>query len=218
MTSILVKMTHFLSFKLNHIYIYIYIFRICAPRCNINILLLKKKRKKNLSIEFFTRICITLKKKKKVTNLLYYHTLRDTLYTLVFTDIHFFIIYIHSIKLEERVGVRKIKERELKKRKGSSYKGNVCTGNVDDPTEIIHRGAWYIMIFDPRESGSLSLSLTMLGLFLLERLLWPPLSMPSANLNGAVMPAWTLPLFLRGFHFADGPPSGITKPLLLGTS
>lgn len=59
-----------------------------------------------------------------------------------------------------------------------------------------------------------SLSLTMLGLFLLERLLWPPLSMPSANLNGAVMPAWTLPLFLRGFHFADGSSFGHHKAIV----
>ena len=45
--------------------------------------------------------------------------------------------------------------------------------------------------------------LRVLSQFLPERLLWPPLGMPSANLNGAVMLAWTLPLFLRCFHFAD---------------
>lgn len=49
--------------------------------------------------------------------------------------------------------------------------------------------------------------------FLLERLLWPPLATPSANLNGAVMLAWTLPLFLRCFHFADWSFLTITKPL-----
>lgn len=74
------------------------------------------------------------------------------------------------------------------------------------------RLSWYSIV--SKGKRGLSVSLTMLSLFLLERLLWPPLSMPSANLNGAVMLAWTLPLFLRGFHFADWSSFGHHKAIV----